>query len=109
MLKKLLEHFRIVYEAEVNVSSEPFKMVKMSLLGRETNHPSPGIQTAYAQTGTVLGKLGWLVTLLLGDSPLSFEYVSNTGKLRREIEYSGQTAEVSNLNVAYEKSSQVDI
>ena len=34
-----------------------------------------------------------------------FVYASNSGKLRREIEYSGRTAEVSNLNIAYEKAS----
>lgn len=40
----MLEHLRIVYEAEVNVGPKPFQIVKMSLIDKGTNHPSPGTQ-----------------------------------------------------------------
>lgn len=84
-------------------------MVKMTLLGRVTNHSIGRYRTFSAQTGTVLGKVGWLVTLLLGDSTLLFEYASITGKLRRQIEYAWQTAKSSNLNAGYEKTGEVAI
>jgi hypothetical protein len=66
-------------------------MVKISLLGRTTKDSGVGTQTF----GDILGQSqgnwdGWLVTLLLGDSTLSFEYASNTGKFRKETEYAGK-------------------
>lgn len=84
-------------------------MVKMTLLGRATNHSIGGDRTFSPQTGTVLGKVGWLVTLLLGDSTLLFESASKTGKLRRQIKYAGQTAKSSHLNAGYEKTGEVEI